>query len=339
MNNSYLHFRKLFFLLFMISTVVSGYSVAQDVKFIMPLKGTEGRDYFTINYVDHGSWLRIRDPFCGTQTYRGHTGTDFCLRSFKAMDSGVYVYAAANGRVFHVTDGKYDRSKHWRGGGYGNHVTIVHKNDMRTIYGHLMKNSILVKAGDSVRAGQPIGKVGSSGKSKCPHLHFGVRGEKIGRKRKIIDLGLLKVAAGDKQKRRIIDPFSGNCQTKTPSLWLSQPLPDTSVYAIDAGFVPYRPGKDTLQERYLVNDTFFVNKNNSVCLWVLMHGLFKRDRITVEWYTPDNNLWLKDHGKMKFNSWYCYSWSYKHLPWIQGKWLAKYYINRRLILSRNFYML
>ena len=58
-------------------------------------------------------------------------------------------------------------------GGYGKFVVIRHANEMTSHYGHC--DSILVNPGDSVRAGQIIGKVGNSGSSTGPHLHLEIR--------------------------------------------------------------------------------------------------------------------------------------------------------------------
>jgi len=57
--------------------------------------------------------------------------------------------------------------------GYGKTITILHKNGFSTKYGHL--RSYLVKKGQYVKAGQIIAKMGSSGYSTGPHLHFEVR--------------------------------------------------------------------------------------------------------------------------------------------------------------------
>lgn len=61
------------------------------------------------------------------------------------------------------------------GGGYGNYVVLQHSDGNYTLYGHLAQNSIVVENGDSVKQGQVLGKVGSSGSSTGAHLHFEVR--------------------------------------------------------------------------------------------------------------------------------------------------------------------
>lgn len=60
-----------------------------------------------------------------------------------------------------------------RAGGYGNCIRIQHMGNVQTWYGHLSK--INVREGQRVTAGQVIGRVGSTGRSTGPHLHYEVR--------------------------------------------------------------------------------------------------------------------------------------------------------------------
>lgn len=94
------------------------------------------------------------DPFTGR--WANHQGVDYRARR------GTPVYAVANGTV---TSARYN-------GGYGNEVRIKHPSGMITLYAHL--NSISVRSGQTVKRGQIIGRVGSTGRSTGAHLHFGL---------------------------------------------------------------------------------------------------------------------------------------------------------------------
>lgn len=54
----------------------------------------------------------------------------------------------------------------------GNYIVIDHGDGLFSAYAHLKQDSARVRAGDRVRAGQPIAAVGNSGSSNFPHLHF-----------------------------------------------------------------------------------------------------------------------------------------------------------------------
>jgi len=96
-----------------------------------------------------------RDPILGTPAF--HPGMDL------VAIFGTPIRAAADGRVdFAGPDG-----------GYGNMVEIDHGNGLKTRYGHMSK--ILVKQGVFVHEGDVIGRVGSTGRSTGPHLHYEVR--------------------------------------------------------------------------------------------------------------------------------------------------------------------
>jgi hypothetical protein len=109
-----------------------------------------------VAYMDVTSPFGIRrDPFLGTPAM--HTGIDL------GGDVGEPVKATADGTV---------KVAGWDGG-YGNLVEIDHGNGISTCYGHL--SQIDVAVGQKVRAGQIIGKIGSTGRSTGPHLHYETR--------------------------------------------------------------------------------------------------------------------------------------------------------------------
>lgn len=95
------------------------------------------------------------DPIYGTK--KMHWGLDF------ASKVGAKIYATADGVV------EVAMQNHW---GYGNEVVLNHGFGYQTRYAHMSK--YLVKIGDSVKRGDLIGLVGSTGKSTGPHLHYEV---------------------------------------------------------------------------------------------------------------------------------------------------------------------
>ena len=58
---------------------------------------------------------------------------------------------------------------------YGNYLVIDHGNGEFSLLGHIQKGSLAVKAGDKVTRGQPVARIGSSGSSNNPHLHYELR--------------------------------------------------------------------------------------------------------------------------------------------------------------------
>ena len=59
--------------------------------------------------------------------------------------------------------------------GRANHVRILHDDGSMAVYAHLQPESVVVRAGARVRAGQQIGSSGNTGFSTGPHLHFAVQ--------------------------------------------------------------------------------------------------------------------------------------------------------------------
>ena len=94
----------------------------------------------------------------GTRWNREHAGIDV------GASNGTLIYAADNGRVTY---------SEYNSGGYGYMIKIDHGNGYETYYAHC--SELLVKEGAVVGKGDPIAKVGNTGRSTGPHLHFEIR--------------------------------------------------------------------------------------------------------------------------------------------------------------------
>jgi murein DD-endopeptidase MepM/ murein hydrolase activator NlpD len=81
--------------------------------------------------------------------------------------SGKPVYATKGGKVITSTTGS---GSYWS---YGNYILIDHGGGFVSLYAHLSSRS--VSTGATVKKGQMIGRVGSTGRSTGPHLHFEIR--------------------------------------------------------------------------------------------------------------------------------------------------------------------
>ncbi len=189
-------------------------------------------------YFDHDPAAATQDWNCRTSTYNGHSGSDFSLRGGNAsIATGYDVVAAADGVVIAVVDGNFD---HCSGCDYArpdancginraNYVMIRHAS-VTTMYAHLRLGSVRVRNGQTVRCGDVLGQIGSSGCSTGAHLHFDTRPN------------------GGRGTSRY-DPFRGTCSPRASSLWRDQGsyrgLPDDRCDAavIDAA-VPREAGTD-----------------------------------------------------------------------------------------------
>lgn len=166
------------------------------------------RTALTIPVIPYQSPNRWRFPLAGTavvtDTYPSLNSHRWCRNSEFAFDAGAFdetlersviggrpVYAACGGVVEEIFDGLDDTDggtdlaeiearygEHARID--GNHVLLRHGGGELSLYAHLQKGSVAVKPGETVEAGQQIGRVGSSGSSWVPHLHFHVMRDGIG---------------------------------------------------------------------------------------------------------------------------------------------------------------
>lgn len=151
---------------------VSGYESPN--RYFFPMKGT----------------FLVSDTYASVNSHRWCRNSEFAIDigSFSADLAvqnirGAAVYAACGGQVAEVFDGLEDSDENTsldqieaqygeRVRIDGNHVLLRHSGGEYTLYAHLLKGSVSVRAGDLVQPLTLIGRVGSSGSSRVPHLHF-----------------------------------------------------------------------------------------------------------------------------------------------------------------------
>jgi len=192
----------------------AGQSLGHDVAVVADLPIVDKPAPVTFRFPLQGAWYVAAGPSFHTQHRWGvqeefafdiiRVGTDGrSYRGTGARFSDYYAYgqpvlAAADGQVVAATDGAAEHPEAMRrpdetdqaymerlqadqakrlaeglAGVVGNYVTIAHGGVYSTA-AHLQPGSVLVKPGDLVKAGQVIGKLGSSGNSTEPHLHWQV---------------------------------------------------------------------------------------------------------------------------------------------------------------------
>ncbi len=197
------------------------------LKLAFPLACVIGRSCEVQHYVDRDPGPGVQDYRCARRTYEKHNGIDLRIPDMAAQARGVDVLAAAPGRVARLRDGVADISIRAPGAPpvagqeCGNGVVVDHGNGWETQYCHLARGSLRVRQGDAVVAGQPLARVGLSGATEFPHLHFTVR------------------RAG-----QIVDPFAPDMRPAAackpqPPLWDAAALRQMSYKAgavLNAGF-------------------------------------------------------------------------------------------------------
>lgn len=171
----------------------------KPLRLSLPLDCELGETCFLQNYVDVDPGPGRRDYACGQATYDGHKGTDFRALSVRAAQ-GMHVLAVADGKVLRERDDIPDKllydyaspdekTKTIAGRDCGNGMVIDHGGGWTTQYCHLRRGSLMVRPGQQVKRGDPLGLVGYSGRADFAHVHLTVR-----------------------HNDTVIDPFSGRKQ-------------------------------------------------------------------------------------------------------------------------------
>ena len=137
----------------------------RDLRIVVDGRRIETAETFAVD------WALLK----GDRVYEGEGATN---EQFYAY--GADVLAVADGTVVSVQDGKPDATpnkamtpKTLSDFG-GNQVMLEIAPKVFAVYGHLQPGSLRVKVGDSVKVGSPLAKIGNTGPSFGPHLHFGL---------------------------------------------------------------------------------------------------------------------------------------------------------------------
>jgi murein DD-endopeptidase MepM/ murein hydrolase activator NlpD len=131
-----------------------GDMVKNKEKLVLAIPAIQPVSNKDLTRIASGFGYRI-DPVYKVQKF--HAGLDF------TAPMGTPIYATADGVV---------KDASFNAGGYGNHVVINHGYGYQTLYGHMYR--IKSHVGQTVKRGEVIGYVGSTGKSTGPHCHYEV---------------------------------------------------------------------------------------------------------------------------------------------------------------------
>ncbi|HUR54535.1 MAG TPA: choice-of-anchor D domain-containing protein, partial [Gemmataceae bacterium] len=255
------------------ATITTRPPTTLPAKLVSPVGGVFGIDWTIDDLIDV-------DPRAGSAVdYRGgpfitdgHTGWHAALANYAKQDAGVPLYAAAAGTVTRVDEGQYDRWTIPEGHDYGrNRIYIDIGNGWSLYYTHVGKNTVTVKAGDHVEAGQLIALLAASG-SDHPHLHFFLEYNGLGNK---YSIGL-------------VEPFL------SPADYFADPHPyagDLPVGLLASSVTNYDPTSNTdrLDELSRVG-VFPVGSGWTVwTAWGVTHRM-PGDVLRWKWYRPDGTL-------------------------------------------------
>jgi murein DD-endopeptidase MepM/ murein hydrolase activator NlpD len=256
---------------------------AAALELALPLRCTPQADCWVPRYMDHDPGPGFRDYMCGGLGTDGHSGTDFAIRDLAVMARGVPVVAAAAGSVLGTRDGMADVDvqklgrEQVKGRECGNGVRLDHGDGWTTQYCHLRQGSVVVRKGDVVAVGQPLGLVGMSGDASFPHVH-------------------LSVAKNDAR----VDPFRGPgpgpaCGPGPAPLWaagLRDPLTYVPVQVTMLGFATAPPDRFRAREGAYA-EPVLPRDAPALLLWLDAFGLATGDRLSWRIRGPDGAVVLE----------------------------------------------
>ena len=316
--------------------VVAASAHGQDLRLSFPVDCEPGVTCAVQNYFDHDRGPGARDYHCGRLTYDGHDGTDIRLPNLERMRAGVRVLAAADGTVRAVRNNVEDVSFRTigkdaiKGREAGNAVAIVHEGGWETQYSHMRQGSVVVKPGERVRRGQPLGLIGLSGWTEFPHLHLSVR-----------------------YNGTPLDPFAGRgaqdaCGVGGDTLWTPESLKRLQ-YAPTGLLAADFSGEAPTHAQVKDGKTARVHKAGpALVFWVNVYGIQAGDEEHIRLLAPDGQVLSESRRSIPQNKaeWFTYTGRKKSgAAWPAGRYRGEYVLTRKgddssarpaLTLARDF---
>ena len=256
---------------------------------------------------------------CSPYAYKW-SGTIFALKNMQLMDEGVPVLAAGPGVVVNRYSTYDDRTKRSDSGGHGNYIIIQHNPNLFTFYGFLRKNSARFKIGQTVKKGDTISFVGSSGEAYSAKLYFRIE---------------------DSTGTIFHDPFG--CQCCTPSytaLLTPSPIYDTTFGLIDAGVMNSSGVTlDTIIERPPTVTEISVTDDAYVCVWTQVKNSYTGDYNEHIWIKPDGSIFHRAQWTETNDSHIGYPRSWQPTYNLDtGIWIVKCLFNGDSITTQTFHV-
>ncbi|MCA1336517.1 M23 family metallopeptidase [Pseudooceanicola marinus] len=263
----------------LLALLASWPALAQEApRLALPLDCIPGRTCHIQNYVDADPGPGARDFTCSPLTYDGHKGTDFALPDLAVMRAGVTVRAAAPGRVTALRDGMADTpwtpDRDLDGKDCGNGLVIDHGDGWETQYCHMARGSLMIRKGQQVDTGAPLGRVGLSGRSQFPHLHLSLRHD-----------------------GQVVDPFAPDapaiCGTAPAAQLWADPLSYQPGGIISTGFLDALPDYSDIKAGTAARPALPAD-SPALVLWANLFGARAGDRLSLVIHAPDGPFSRQD---------------------------------------------
>ncbi len=240
-------------------------------RLALPIACMPGTDCFVQNGFDHDPGPAAKDHRCTSATYDGHDGIDIRVPTRIAMRRGVSMLASAAGTVKAVRAGEAERAlgdgERPVGRECGNGVLLSHPGGWETQYCHMATGSVRVRPGQTLAAGEPLGRVGLSGWTQFPHAHLTVR-----------------------HNGKAVDPFTGGaaaCNVRGVPLWTptaTAALAASGPQVINSGFADRAVTAEEVEEGGIARPT---RTSPGLTAYARVIGLEAGDVMTVALIGPD----------------------------------------------------